>query len=281
MTVLMGELVNNYVDYLKKNKKLSDNTLQSYKKDIEQYTKYLGNVESSVIRKESKKIIMKYLSNLKNKDKKDATISRKLASLRSFYQYLLVNNIIQEDPTKFLESPKVQKKVPEILSQKEIDDLLSQPECNNKKGIRDKAMLELLCATGVRVSELMSLDIKDIDWKEKTINCKSSLKEGRKLKISKNILEYLDNYIKKSRNSNSKEQALFVNIYGKRLTRQGFWKIIKFYKNKARIDKDVTPHTLRHSLAVNLLKKGIDQKKIKEILGYKDISSTNMYKKLF
>ena len=277
----MGELVNNYVDYLKKNKKLSDNTLQSYKKDIEQYTKYLGNVESSVIRKESKKIIMKYLSNLKNKDKKDATISRKLASLRSFYQYLLVNNIIQEDPTKFLESPKVQKKVPEILSQKEIDDLLSQPECNNKKGIRDKAMLELLCATGVRVSELMSLDIKDIDWKEKTINCKSSLKEGRKLKISKNILEYLDNYIKKSRNSNSKEQALFVNIYGKRLTRQGFWKIIKFYKNKARIDKDVTPHTLRHSLAVNLLKKGIDQKKIKEILGYKDISSTNMYKKLF
>ncbi len=277
----MGELVNNYVDYLKKNKKLSDNTLQSYKKDIEQYTKYLGNVESSVIRKESKKIIMKYLSNLKNKDKKDATISRKLASLRSFYQYLLVNNIIQEDPTKFLESPKVQKKVPEILSQKEIDDLLSQPECNNKKGIRDKAMLELLCATGVRVSELMSLDIKDIDWKEKTINCKSSLKKGRKLKISKNILEYLDNYIKKSRNSNSKEQALFVNIYGKRLTRQGFWKIIKFYKNKARIDKDVTPHTLRHSLAVNLLKKGIDQKKIKEILGYKDISSTNMYKKLF
>ena len=275
----MEKLVREYIEYLKKNKNLSDNTLQSCRKDVEQYAKYSKNKNFNITKKTSQEIIIKYLKNLKDDDKRDATISRKLASIRSFYQYLLANNIIKEDPTKCLESPKIQKRVPEILNQKEIENLLKQPECTNKKGIRDKAMLELLCATGVRVSELMSLNVKDINWKEKTINCKSSL-SSRKLKISKNILEYLDNYIKKSRCSNSREQALFVNIYGKRLTRQGFWKIIKFYKNKARIDKDVTPHTLRHSLAVNLIKQGTDQKKIKEILGYKDISSTNIYKNL-
>ena len=273
----MEELVKKYVEYLKKNKELSNNTLQSYKKDVEQYTRYLKDINFEILRKES---VVKYISSLRDKDKKNTTISRKLASIRSFYQYLLVNKIVKEDPTKFLESPKVSKKIPEILSQKEIEDLLNQPECTNKKGIRDKAMLELLCATGVRVSELMSLNIKDIDWKEETINCKNSIKGTRKLKISPNILKYLDNYIKESRSSNSKEQALFVNIYGKRLTRQGFWKIIKFYKNKAKIDKDVTPHTLRHSLAVSLIKKGMNQEKIKEILGYKDVASTNMYKKL-
>lgn len=276
----MEEVLNKYVDYLKKYKKLSNNTLQSYKKDVEQYAKYFKNKNLDIMKKASEKTIINYLENLKSNDKKDATISRKLASIRSFYQYLFINNIVKEDPTKYLESPKIEKKVPEILNQMEIERLLNQPECNNKKGIRDKAMLELLCATGVKVSELMSLNIKDINWKEKTINCRGPI-NSRKLKISKNILEYLDNYLKKSRGSNTREPALFVNIYGKRLTRQGFWKIIKFYKNKARIDKDVTPHTLRHSLAANLIKKGIEPKKIKEILGYRDISSTNMYKNIF
>ncbi|MBP5426778.1 MAG: tyrosine-type recombinase/integrase [Clostridiales bacterium] len=275
----MGFLVNEYIDYLKNQKKLSSSTLQSYKKDIEQYIEYLDDMKCDVKKKTSKSTIVMYLLYLKSSNKKTTTISRKLASIRSFYQYLLSINLISEDPTEYLESPKIEKKKPEILTQSEIENLLNQPECTNQKGIRDKAMLELICATGIRVSELTSLNLEDINWDENIIYCGSD-DTKRALWISNYVLKCLSNYIHNSRNGDQKESALFLNIYGKRITRQGFWKIIKFYKNKASIEKDVTPHTLRHSLAVKLIKSGKNLKEIKNILGFKDESSANIYKNM-
>lgn len=275
----MGILVNEYMSYLKNNKKLSNSTLQSYKKDIEQYLEYMDSIKCDIQEKRSKSTIVMYLLYLKNQNKKTTTISRKLASIRSFYQYLVFNNSIKEDPTEYLESPKIKKKKPEILTQKEVEDLLKQPECTNKKGIRDKAMLELICETGIRVSELTSLNLEDINWNNNVIYCGNN-DAKRALQVSNNVIKYLKHYIKTSRSEDYKEHALFLNIYGKRITRQGFWKIIKFYKNKASIDKDVTPHTLRHSLAVKLIKNGKNLKEIKDILGYKDESSANIYKNM-
>lgn len=275
----MDILVKEYMNYLRDNKKLSDSTLQSYKKDIEQYLEYMNEINCDVKKKTSKSTIVMYLLYLKNQNKKTTTISRKLASIRSFYQYLIFSNLITEDPTECLESPKIKKKKPEILTQQEVEDLLKQPECTNKKGIRDKAMLELICETGIRVSELTSLNLEDINWNKNIIYCGSD-DTKRALQVSSDVIRYLKDYIKTSRSKDFREHALFLNIYGKRITRQGFWKIIKFYKNKASIDKDVTPHTLRHSLAVKLIKNGKDLKEIKDILGYKDESSANIYKNM-
>lgn len=275
----MDILVSEYIGYLRKNKQLSDGTLHSYRKDIEQYLKYMDDMQYDITVKTSKSTIVMYLLYLKNQNKKTTTISRKLASIRSFYHYLMYNNVIKEDPTEYLESPKIEKKKPEILTQKEMEDLLKQPECTNPKGIRDKAMLELICATGIRVSELTSLNLEDINWSNNIIYCGSD-DSKRALKVSSEVIKYLRDYIKNSRNKECKRGALFLNIYGKRITRQGFWKIVKFYKNKASIDKDVTPHTLRHSLAVKLIKNGKNLKEIKDILGYKDELSANIYKNI-
>jgi len=275
----MQVMVDKFVGFLEKDKRLSNNTLQSYKRDIDQYITYLGEMNLKAIENTNKTTVIEYLLNLQKKGRATSTISRNLASIRSFYQYLSRINIIEADPTANLESPKIEKKLPQILSTKEVELLLDQPKCIDLKGFRDKAMLEVLYATGIRVSELISLDMNDANFEVGYIRCNKGSRE-RIVPIGTMALSALKEYQDKARHlmiQDFSEQALFVNINGKRLTRQGFWKIIKQYKNLAKIAKDITPHTLRHSFAAHLLENGADLRSIQEMLGHSDISSTQIY----
>ena len=271
--------VENFINFLERDKRLSLNTLQSYRRDIEQYTTYLREINAANISATNKTTVIAYLLHLQKKGRATSTISRNLASIRSFYQFLHKNKIIDIDPTSELESPKVEKKLPQILSTQEVELLLDQPKCLDLKGIRDKAMLELLYATGIRVSELISLNLTDINLELGFIKCNKGTRE-RSIPIGSISIAAVNEYLLKSRNfliQDANEEALFVNVNGKRLTRQGFWKIIKHYKNQANINKDITPHTLRHSFAAHLLENGADLRSIQEMLGHSDISSTQIY----
>lgn len=271
--------VETFINFLERDKRLSLNTLQSYKRDVDQYITYLNDINITSINNSNKTTVIAYLLNLQKKGRATSTISRNLASIRSFYQFLHKNKLIDNDPTLDLESPKVEKKLPQILSTQEVELLLDQPKCLDLKGIRDKAMLELLYATGIRVSELISLNMNDINLDLGFIRCNKGTRE-RTIPIGSISIAAVTEYLDKSRNfliQDSQEESLFVNINGKRLTRQGFWKIIKHYKNQANINKDITPHTLRHSFAAHLLENGADLRSIQEMLGHSDISSTQIY----
>jgi integrase/recombinase XerD len=275
----MDALVQKFVNFLEKDKRLSLNTLQSYRRDIEQYITYLKSMNVKNISSTNKTTVIAYLLHLQKKGRATSTISRNLASIRSYYQYLTKSKVIDVNPTVGLESPKVEKKLPQILSTQEVELLLEQPKCVDLKGYRDKAMLELLYATGIRVSELISLDINDISLDMGFIRCNKGARE-RIIPIGSIAISALQDYLKKARNlliQNKDETALFVNINGRRLTRQGFWKIVKQYKNLAKINKEITPHTLRHSFAAHLLENGADLRSIQEMLGHSDISSTQIY----
>lgn len=275
----MEALVQKFVNFLERDKRLSLNTLQSYRRDIEQYFTYLQEINLQNISNSNKTTVIAYLLYLQKKGRATSTISRNLASIRSFYQYISKNKLIDHDPTAELESPKVEKKLPQILSTEEVELLLEQPQCVDLKGYRDKAMLELLYATGIRVSELIQLDIQDVNIELAYIRCNKGTKE-RMIPIGSMAIGALKEYLNKSRPlliQKEDERALFVNINGSRLTRQGFWKIIKQYKNQAQINKDITPHTLRHSFAAHLLENGADLRSIQEMLGHSDISSTQIY----
>ena len=212
-------------------------------------------------------------------NKKASTISRNLASIRLFYQYLLRNSKVKSDPTEGIQSPKVEKRVPSILTTQEVSLLLEQPKNIDLKGIRDKAMLEFAYATGMRVTEIISLNIDDVNLETGYVTCKTGNKQ-RNIPLGTMSLKALKEYIQESRPimiKSEKEKSLFVNINGRRLTRQGFWKIIKYYKEQAHITKDITPHVLRHSFATHLLQNGADLKAIQTMLGHSDISSTQVY----
>ena len=274
----MEKKIKLFLEFLQKDKKLSNNTLQSYKRDITHYESYI-NEENLQYLKVTKDDIKKYLENLKNSGKKTTTISRNLASIRSFYQYLVRTKKIKEDPTEGIQSPKVEKRVPSVLSSKEVELLLEQPKAVDLKGIRDKAMLEFAYATGMRVTEIINLNLEDVNLKEGYVSCTNANKQ-RNIPLGAISINALKEYIKKARPyliKSEDEKSLFVNINGKRLTRQGFWKIVKFYKEQAHIDKDITPHVLRHSFATHLLQNGADLKAIQVMLGHSDISSTQVY----
>ena len=273
-----NKLVENFLEFLQNDKKLSDNTLQSYNRDIKLYCNYLTENDINMVETGSEEI-KTYLDNLKTKGKAVSTVSRNLASLRSFYQYLHRTKVITDDPTTNIESPKIERKPPKVLTSEQVELLLEQPKCVDLKGYRDKAMLELVYATGIRVTELISLNVSDINVEEGYIKCAGKLKE-RVIPIGSLAVNALKEYIEKSRNillKDENDKALFVNVNGQRLTRQGFWKIIKQYKTQANIDVDITPHTLRHSFAVHLLENGAELRAIQEMLGHSDISSTQVY----
>lgn len=275
----MEALVQKFVNFLERDKRLSLNTLQSYRRDIEQYFTYLQEINLQNISNTNKTTVIAYLLYLQKKGRATSTISRNLASIRSFYQYISKSKMIDHDPTAELESPKVEKKLPQILSTEEVELLLEQPQCVDLKGFRDKAMLELLYATGIRVSELIQLNVPDLNLEMAFLKCNKGTRE-RMIPIGSMAIAALKEYLLKSRPlliQKNDEKALFVNINGGRLTRQGFWKIIKQYKNQAQISKDITPHTLRHSFAAHLLENGADLRSIQEMLGHSDISSTQIY----
>lgn len=274
----MEKQINNFLEFIKEDKKLSDNTLQSYKRDLVQLEEYMDSNRTNFL-KATDEDMKKYFSKLQEMGKKTSTISRNIASIRSFYQFLVRNKKIKKDPTEKIQSPKVEKKAPTILSSSEIELLLEQPKNVDLKGIRDKAMLEFAYATGMRVSEIISLNIEDINLKESLVMCKNGGRQ-RNIPLGTLSLKALAEYIENSRPILIKDdaiKALFVNTNGKRLTRQGFWKIVKYYKEQAHITKDITPHVLRHSFATHLLQNGADLKSIQTMLGHSDISSTQVY----
>lgn len=274
----MEKQIDNFLEFIKEDKKLSENTLQSYRRDIVQFEDYVNSNKLNYL-KVTEEDMKNYFSHLQEVGKKTSTISRNIASIRSFYQFLVRNKKVKKDPTDKIQSPKVEKKAPTVLSSSEIELLLEQPKNVDLKGIRDKAMLEFAYATGMRVTEIISLDIDDINLKDGLVTCKTRTRQ-RNIPLGSLSLKALADYIENSRPiliKDEKVTALFVNTNGKRLTRQGFWKIVKYYKEQAHITKDITPHVLRHSFATHLLQNGADLKSIQTMLGHSDISSTQVY----
>ena len=267
-----------FFNFLENDKKLSENTLQSYKRDLKQFKQYLESYGLHYNRVKEDDI-KDYIKELQANGKKASSISRCIASIRSFYQFALKNKKIKVDPTANIQSPKIEKRTPSVLTSKEVELLLSQPKDVDLKGIRDKAMLEFAYATGMRVTEIIYLNIDDVNLDEGYVVCKNGNKE-RTIPLGSMSLKALQEYVEEARDiliKDENEKALFVNINGGRLTRQGFWKIIKYYKEQAHIDKDITPHVLRHSFATHLLQNGADLKAIQTMLGHSDISSTQVY----
>ena len=267
-----------FFDFLENEKKLSDNTLQSYRRDLKQFKRYLESYEIHYNRVKEEDI-KDYIKEMQEQGKKPSSISRSIASIRSFYQFVLRRKKVKQDPTANVQSPKIEKRVPNVLTAKEVELLLDQPKDVDLKGTRDKAMLEFAYATGMRVTEIISLNIEDVNLEEGYVVCKSGATKIT-IPLGKMSLKALKEYIEDARNiliKDENEKALFVNINGSRLTRQGFWKIIKYYKEQAHITKDITPHVLRHSFATHLLQNGADLKAIQTMLGHSDISSTQVY----
>lgn len=277
----MLELIkNDYLDYMKHEKGLTFNTLEAYQRDVIQFKEYLLESDIDDLKTVNKTGIITYLMHLQRNGNAASTISRKLASIRCFYQYLLSNNYIDEDPTFNLSSPKPQRKLPNILTKDEVDLFLSQPIPNNYKGSRDKAMLELLYATGIRVSEIIALDLDELNLELGCLFLNGSGPNERVVPVGSVALKFLKDYLDNYRHevlTDKEKSALFLNYNGNRLTRQGFWKIIKQYNIKSNIDKKITPQILRHSFAAHLLENGADIKIVQEILGHSAISTTQIY----
>ena len=274
----MEKQIKLFLGFLQNDKKLSDNTLQSYRRDITQFEKYVEENQINYTNVDEKEV-KEYLEYLQEIGKKPSTVSRNLASIRSFYQYLVRTKVVLQDPTNNIQAPKIEKRVPSILTAKEVELLLDQPQDVDLKGIRDKAMLEFAYATGMRVTEIISLNLEDVNFEEAYVSCKTGTKQ-RNIPLGTMSLKALKDYVEEARPYLIKDdsiKSLFVNINGKRLTRQGFWKIVKYYKEQAHITKEITPHVLRHSFATHLLQNGADLKAIQSMLGHSDISSTQVY----
>ena len=275
----MLDLIQAYENYLTKVKRASDNTISSYMRDIRQFSGWLRSEAEVEIIDVTQLNISQYMEYLSQIGKSGATASRSLASLKNFYAYLVSNGFVEKTPVSDIHVERGEKKLPQILTGREIELLLAQPVCVDAKGFRDKAMLEVMYATGIRVTELIDLDIDDVNLEQGVVKCNGT-KKSRVIPLYPAALRALTNYVRDVRDSmlaDPDEQALFVNINGARMSRQGFWKILKHYQATAHIDKEITPHTLRHSFAVHLLENGADIDSLQELMGHCDISSTQMY----
>lgn len=274
--------IEKYEYYLQYIKKASDNTLSSYLRDIRQLGDYLDSHTDDNFESVSSDELCGYTAWMKAQGKSVPTISRSIASIKNFYKFLISETIVEENPTVYLVPEKAVQKLPQILTGKEVELLLEQPECTDLKGYRDRAMLELLYATGIRVSELISLNVSDINLSAGIVRCRGNEKE-RIIPLYpaaiRALAEYIE-FIRPQMIAVPDELSLFVNVSGERMSRQGFWKIIKTYQAKAKIEKTITPHTLRHSFAAHLLENGADLRSIQEMLGHADISSTQIYSQL-
>ena len=268
-----------YENYLTDEKHASSNTVSSYLRDITQFAEWLDHEKRCELREANADAVQDYISWMQGHGKSAASATRFLASVKSFYNYLIVQGAVKQNPAKGVSSAKSEKKYPEILTNREVELFLEQPQCVDAKGIRDHAMLELLYATGMRVSELIALNLEDLNLMAGFVRCESKGKE-RIIPLYRAAVKALSDYLRQIRPqliADGDEQALFVNMNGERMSRQGFWKIIKYYQERAGIQKEITPHTLRHSFAVHLLENGADLRAIQEMLGHADISSTQIY----
>lgn len=278
----MGGELEAFISYLSSIKKMSENTIVSYRRDLNKLAAYLGEQGISRVEEISEFDLNDYVRQLDKQNFKASTISRNIASIKAFFHYLTNEGRIKEDISENLKAPKIEKKIPTIMTVEETERLLMQPVADNPKGLRDRAMLELLYATGIRVTELTSLRIEDVDLKTSLLDCRDNDRE-RKIPFGGKAREALVDYLSEGREkllNGEKSDILFTNCNGKPMSRQGFWKLLKAYGKKAGIEKDITPHTIRHSFAAHLLENGADIKSVQEMLGHSDISTTQVYVKL-
>lgn len=275
----MLDLISAYENYLTKVKQASSNTVSSYMRDIRQFAAWLQQSEEKDVVDATQLNISGYMDALEQEGRSGATKSRNLASLKNFYSYLVTSGFLEQTPVTEIRVERGEKKLPQILTNREIELLLSQPAPVDPKGCRDKAMLEVMYATGMRVTELIDLDLTDVNLEQGIVKCAGS-KKTRSIPLYPAALKALGLYLRDYRAgmlAEPDEPALFVNVNGTRMSRQGFWKILKHYQDTAHIEKEITPHTLRHSFAVHLLENGADLGSVQELMGHSDISSTQVY----
>ena len=271
-----------FESYLRVDKALSENTILSYCRDVRQFSEWLERDRTAQLNNATKEDISSYLQYLQGMGKSPSTVSRSAASLKRYYTFLMEKGKSRQNPAAGIALEKHSRKLPSILTNHEVDLFLSQPDQTDPKGIRDKAMLELLYASGIRVSELISLNLEDVNLSVGFLVCRSGEKE-RVIPLYKVAVRSIQEYLQSVRpilTADNGETALFVNVNGGRMSRQGFWKIVKSYQTKAGIQKDITPHTLRHSFAAHLLENGADIRDIQEMLGHADLSTTQIYTKV-
>ena len=274
----MEQEIREFIDYLHNTKNKYQNTEFSYQRDLTKMAAYLQKKGIAAVEEVREFDLMGYMDYMEKENFASSTISRSVASMRAFFQHMFALRRIDENPADNLKSPKVEKKLPEILSIQEVDNLLKQPDLTTPKGIRDKAMLELLYATGMRVSELIHLEVSDVNLQMGYVVCQEN--KERIIPVGNVSKEALDLYLDKGRDvfvKDDNENALFTNCSGKAMSRQGFWKMLKGYAEEAGIHRDITPHTLRHSFAVHMLQNGADIRSVQEMLGHSDISTTQVY----
>ncbi|RKI70673.1 site-specific tyrosine recombinase XerD [bacterium 1xD42-67] len=277
----VSRLLTVYEEFLKTEKRASANTVSSYLRDVHQFSAAMDGKGVELVQVLDRDV-EEYANSLIKRGKSPATVTRSMASIKSFYACLMEKGYVDQNPAKGVSPAKVERKLPQVLTGREVELFLEQPECTDLKGYRDRAMLELLYATGIRVSELIALDVDDLNLPGGVLRCVSKGRE-RVIPLYPVAIRALGEYIQSVRPQlvdSMEETALFVNMNGERMSRQGFWKLIKYYQEKAGIQKDITPHTLRHSFAAHLLENGADLRSIQEMLGHADISSTQIYSKL-
>ncbi|MCZ8512861.1 site-specific tyrosine recombinase XerD [Paenibacillus filicis] len=270
-----------FIRFLSDERNLADNTIDSYNRDLHQYIEFLEAAGVSSIRQSGKTHVAGYLLAQKQKGRATATVTRSMVSIRAFYHYLVKERVIEQDPTIHLEMPKQEKRLPKVLSVAEVERLLQSPDVTQPNGLRDKAMLELLYATGIRVTELIMLNVDSVNPEMGFIRCVGKGEKERIVPLGRMAAVCLTQYIEGMRprllKPSKEEQALFINHLGTRITRQGFWKIIKRYAHESGIRSEITPHTIRHSFAAHLLENGADLRSVQEMLGHADISTTQIY----
>lgn len=265
-----------YIDNLEK-KHASKNTIDAYIRDVSRFCDFIKEREEKIQDVETVSI-MAYVQYLQKQGRALSSIIRNIVSLRNFYKYLLVKGIVSENPVISYQIPKIKHNIPKVLTIEEVDKLLASPDLKLNKGIRDKAMLEVMYATGMKVSELLNLTIYDINLKLCYVKCKGSKGQERIIPIGSMAIKCLEDYLNIRAELNTYNlDLLFLNIKGVQMTRQGFWKIVKYYAEEAGIDKAIKSFTLRHSFAVHLLQNGADIKSVQELLGHKDLSATQIY----
>ncbi len=277
----MEDQVKDFIHYMIVEKGLAQNTVVSYERDLKGYLKYIQKVEQlSSLHDVTRLHIINFLHHLKDTGKSSKTIARHIASIRSFHQFLLRERVVEHDPSVHIETPQAERKLPKVLSIEEVEALLQTPQENTPFGLRDKAMLELLYATGLRVSELINLDLSDVHLTMGFVRCLGKGNKERIIPLGRLATEAVEKYIQFGRKElmgKKPSNALFLNHHGQRLSRQGFWKILKRLASEANIQKELTPHTLRHSFATHLLENGADLRAVQEMLGHADISTTQIY----
>ena len=272
----MGKFLSKYIEDMLK-KELSKNTIEAYKRDLLKFAKFLNKRHENILESDMVSI-MAYVQILKKERKADSSIIRSLVAIRNFYKFLIKTGENVDNPLINYEVPKNKRTLPEILTVDEVDKFLSSPDCSEYKGIRDKAMLELMYATGMKVSELLKITIFDINLKLSYIKCKGAKDKERIIPIGSYAVNCLNEYLKVRDKMNAdNSELLFCNLRGGKMTRQGFWKIVKKYAKDANINKKIDSYTLRHSFAVHLLQNGADMKSVQELLGHNTIATTQIY----